>query len=105
MTDQPAVGEQRLEGLVRHGPDPARLEAAEHALKRRPFRVNDAVLEPGAKNPERHLRQIAIVAERLDLGRAARLHQARAQRRGAVPGICRFEDRAKGRCGHAFRQS
>ena len=95
MADQPAVGEQSFERLVRHRPHPARREALEHLLESRPFGIDDAVLEPGAKDPQRHLREIAIVAERLDLGRAARLRQARDQRRGAVAGLRRFEDRGK----------
>ncbi len=99
MADQPLVGEQRLERLVRHRPHPPRFEPAEHLLEGRPFRVDHAVPEPGAKDPQRHLRQIAVVAERFELGRAARLHEACRQRR-SMAGLRRFEDRGKRRCGH-----
>ncbi len=69
MADQPAVGEQCFERLVRHRPHAPRLETAEHLLESRPFRIDHAVPEPGAKDPQRHLRQIAVVAQRLELGR------------------------------------
>ncbi len=52
MADQPAVGEQRFERLVGHRPHPARLKPEKDLLEGRPFGVDQAVLEPGAENPQ-----------------------------------------------------
>ena len=71
MADQPRIAQQAFQRLVRHRPHAARVEPVEHLLERRPFRVDEAVLEPGAKDPQRHLRQVAVVRRRLQLGAAS----------------------------------
>ena len=55
--------QQRLELLVAHRRPRGRLEAHEHLLEGRPAGVDQAVLEPGAEDPQRHLREVAVVAD------------------------------------------
>src|SRR5438552_3868498 len=76
MAYQAPVTEQRLERFIRHRPYPARLETLEDFFEGRPFGVDEAVLEAGAKDPERHLRKITVVSQRFEFCRRARLGQA-----------------------------
>src|SRR3954447_19085320 len=46
-------------------------------LEGRPFRTDDAVLQPDPKNAKRHLRQIAIVQGRAQFRRRLRVRQPR----------------------------
>src|SRR6516162_4346386 len=100
VADQPPVAEQRFERLVGHRPYPARLENIEDLFEGWPFRVDKTVLETGAKDPELHLRQIAVVRHRLELSWRARLGQARFKRRRAEATAGRLVDRCEGGCGH-----
>ena len=79
VPDQPRIAEQRIERLVRHRPYPARVEAVENLLEGRPFRIDEAVLEPGAEDAQRHLRQIAVVGNRPQFLRRLRLRQPRLE--------------------------
>jgi hypothetical protein len=102
MADQPGVAEQAFQRLVGHRPHPAQVEAVERLLEGRPFRVDQAVLEPGAKDPARHFRQIAVVGRRGEFRRRLGLQQPRLQRGGAEPGARRVEDRGEGGARHCL---
>ena len=80
MADQPLVAEQRFELLVRHRDHARRLEALEDLLERRPPGVDQAVLEPRAEDPQRHQREIAVVAQAAELLGRLWLRQATHQR-------------------------
>src|SRR6516225_1317407 len=100
MADQAPVGEQGFERLVGHRAHPARFEPIEHLFEGRPLRVDEAVLEAGAKDPERHLREIAIVARRFQFCRRERLRQPSLERLSAQPGARSLEDWSERRGRH-----
>ena len=80
MADQAGVLHQPLEMLGAHEHDLLRIEAEEHFLEGWPLGVHQAVLEAGAEDPQADQRQVAVVAQRAQLGGALRLRQARFQR-------------------------
>src|ERR1700730_5607755 len=100
MADQPGIAEQRLHCLIRHRAHAARLESLEDLFESRPFGVDEAVLETGPENPERHLRQITVVRHRLQFGGRAWLWQSYLKRRRAETGPRGVKDRGKGRRRH-----
>src|SRR6202011_2069389 len=100
MADQPGIAEQRLHCLVRHRAHAARLETAEDLFESWPFGVDEAVLQTGPENPERHLRQITVVRHRLQFGGRAWLRQSYLERRRSETGPRGVKDRGKGRRRH-----
>src|SRR3984893_18062050 len=58
MPDQPPIAEQRFKRFVRHRPHAARLETPEDFFESRPLGVDKTMLEAGAEDPQRHLREI-----------------------------------------------
>ena len=82
MADQPRILHQVLQALSAHQHHLFRIEAEEHFLERRPFSIHQAVLETGAEDAQADQRQVAVIAQRPQLGIAARLRQHGLQRLG-----------------------
>ena len=104
------LGAAALEARLTKPRSPAELKAVTDdrylsQMELRIFRVDKTVLETGAKDPELHLRQIAVVRHRLELGWRAGLRQARFERRGAEASARRLVDRCERRCGHRSLRS
>ena len=94
VADQAPVRQQGVQVLVAHHPHAARLEALEGGLEGRPPGVDHGVPQARPEDPERHQREVAVVAHGAQLGGRFRPGQARPKRRRAAgAGLGRPEDR------------
>ncbi len=63
VTDDARVLHQPLQVLGAHEHDFFRVKPKEHLLEGRPLGVHHAVLQAGAKHPQRQGRQVAVIAD------------------------------------------
>src|SRR5713101_5469940 len=86
--------------IRRLSPSSASSASSDIARTRRGSKPPKTSSEAGPKDPQRHLREIAVVGQRLERGRRARLGQACFERRRAEAGLRCFKDRTEGRRRH-----